>query len=139
LTCSSCGSGDVERYLREMVSERQAANRRAFSRIAAGLQHVDTDGPRTGDDEHWLLPLSKYHRDNLLLFLLAAGWGGPEHLIEPLSVFNNGDWAGEIPIMLQHSDGTLWRDGDRANATRADLADGVRRKLVSLGWKPPEL
>lgn len=46
----------------------------------------------------WVLILNRYQRDNLLLLFNALGYGAKG--VEPFTLMNNGDWAGEILQML---------------------------------------
>jgi hypothetical protein len=51
----------------------------------------------------WVLVLNKYQRDNLLFLLNLCGYGSPDIATEPFTIMNNGDWIGEIAIMLGKS------------------------------------
>jgi len=62
-----------------------------------------------GEDPHqkWVIVLNKYQRDNLLWLFAAIGYASDakgKSGVEPFTLANNGDWAGEIPQMLQKPD-----------------------------------
>jgi hypothetical protein len=50
----------------------------------------------------WVLTLNEYQRNNLLFLLNLCGypWTEQDPGVEPFTIMNNGDWLGEIAIML---------------------------------------
>lgn len=54
----------------------------------------------------WVLTLNKYQRDNLLFLLNMCGYPGYDDGdrryagVEPFTIVHNGDWLGEIALML---------------------------------------
>jgi hypothetical protein len=87
----------------------------------------------------WVIVLNKYQRDNLL-WLLAAVGGAKDAKgksgIAPFTFAMNGDWAGEIPIMLKKPEQGLGRleleEDDRPNG---DL-EALGKKITAWRWEP---
>ena len=69
--------------------------------------------------ENWVIQLSKYHRDNLMWLFDAIG------SVEPFTMANSGDWAGEIPQMLYKPDTKYGKPDYQANRTIDDLKSSI--------------
>jgi hypothetical protein len=75
--------------------------------------------------ENWVIQLSKYHRDNLVWLFNAIGYGTSG--VEPFTMANTGDWAGEIPRMLAKPNGSYTLDeNDMPNRTIDDLKTSIQ-------------
>lgn len=74
----------------------------------------------------WVIELNRYHRDNLIWLFNAIGYPHGNG-VEPFTMANSGDWAGEIPNMLckPGKDCVLDKD-DRPNRSLEDLKTSVQ-------------
>jgi len=81
--------------------EWQAITRQARAWTEAEKPQVIGEAPY---HQKWIIVLNKYQRDNLLWLFAAIGYGSDANGksgVEPFTLAMNGDWAGEIPQMLQ--------------------------------------
>jgi hypothetical protein len=99
----------------------------------------------------WVLTLNKYQRDNLLFLLNMCGYPGYDDGdrryagVEPFTIVHNGDWLGEIALMLskplpegqfadQFTEGAetcLIDAGDHPNTTIEEVRKRVAEFLAS--------
>jgi len=104
--------------------EWQAEDRKIRAIRESEKPQVVTDGPY---QQKWHICLNKYQRDNLLWLFAAMGYAKDakgKSGVAPFTLAMNGDWAGEIPQMLQKPDTKNFCQldpGDHANG--GDLED----------------
>lgn len=68
-------------------------------------------------EKTWDLELNEYQRDNLLWLLNLVGYPHPDaSSVEPFTFANNGDWVGEIAIMLADEGGDMIVEHANADA-----------------------
>jgi hypothetical protein len=85
--------------------------------------------------EKWVITLNSYQRNNLLWLFQVMGD------IEPFTFANNGDWAGEIPGMLQRPNGNLLENNDLSNSTVEQMRSSVEswRDIIYVGYDPKKI
>ncbi len=75
--------------------------------------------------QNWVIQLSKYHRDNLMMLFNAIGYPGAGNT--PFTFCNTGDWNGEIPLMLRKpgQNDPVLEKGDQPNKTYDSLKSDI--------------
>jgi hypothetical protein len=92
---------DEHEKQKQLSPEWQAIKLKADAWREAKKPQVVGDSPY---DQKWIIVLNKYQRDNLLWLFAAIGYASDakgKSGVEPFTLAMNGDWAGEIPQMLQ--------------------------------------
>jgi len=126
----------------EQSPEWQAMIRKANAWREAEKPQVVGDGA----DRKWILVLNNYQRDNLLWLFAAIGYASDakgKSGVEPFTLAMNGDWAGEIPQMLQKPDAKHFCQldpEDHANGGDMDTLEtdverwrsGLKKRVISL-------